>query len=61
MNEFQKGIIRPILESQLAIEKAALEAIKSTGTGDVRYYLIISHEAKITEIKKQLDSLNSNV
>lgn len=60
MNEFQKTILRPILESQLAIEKAALESLRNGGDpqSTVGYNLCLIHESKIKEIKRQLDSLN---
>lgn len=60
MNDFQKGILRPILESQLAVEKAALKSIESNGdpSSTVGYNLCLVHKAKISEIKKQLSELN---
>lgn len=60
MNDFQRGILKAILTSQLSIETAALESIKSDGDVDsqVGYHLILVQEAKITEITKQIDDIN---
>jgi hypothetical protein len=65
MNDFQKGILKAILTSQLSIENAALEAIRNLDIsihtpGSVGNYLKKTHEAKIIEICKQLADINKD-
>ena len=56
MNDFQRGIVKAMLTSQLAIEKAALEAIKDSpdNVGNLKRI----QKAKIEEIEKQLEDIN---
>lgn len=60
MNDFQRGILKAILTSQLSIETSVLESIKNEGDVDsqVGYHLILVQEAKIAEITKQIDDIN---
>jgi len=61
MNDFQKGILKAILTSQLSIEKAALDIIMSDGDehSSPGFHLVLIQEAKINEIKKQLFELEN--
>lgn len=59
MNDFQKTILKAILTSQLAIEKASLKALNKDCDvyNSVGNMLTTGAEAKIKEIKKQLKEL----